>query len=106
MTGGDYRMTDRSPAGVVPFPRNKWVHVAVRYKMAETNGRVTIWQDGTLVMDLTAATMNTKGGHSNNLQNPYNNMVLQFGMYQGEASDFPRRMYVDDFKVTDFRPSP
>jgi hypothetical protein len=33
-------------------------------------------------------------------------MVLQFGMYQGPATDLPRRMYVDDFKVTDFRPIP
>jgi hypothetical protein len=106
MTGGDYRMTAQSPSGIVPFPRGQWVHVAVRYKMAATSGRVTIWQDGDLIMDLTAPTMNTKGGHSNNLQNPYNNMVLQFGMYQGPAADLPRRMYVDDFKVTDFRPIP
>jgi hypothetical protein len=106
VTGGDYRMTAQSPSGIVPFPRGQWVHVAVRYKMAATNGRVTIWQDGDLIMDLTAPTMNTRGGHSNNLQNPYNNMVLQFGMYQGPAADLPRRMYVDDFKVTDFRPIP
>jgi len=42
---------------VTAVPRGQWVHFAVYYKMAATNGQVAIWQDGVKVMDLTAPTL-------------------------------------------------
>jgi hypothetical protein len=106
-SNGYYFMTAQSPAGIVAFPRQRWVHVALYYKMAPSNGRVTVWQDGVLIMDLTAPTMNTFGGHSiDPLGNADGDMTLQFGIYGGAKSDGVQRLYVDDFKVTDFRPAP
>jgi len=105
--GGEwYRQTSSSPNGVTPFPRNQWVHLSVYYKMALSNGQVIIWQDGVKVMDLTAPTMNTFGGHSvDPLTNASGDMVLQHFVYGG-PEDVTRRMYVDDFKVTDYRVLP
>jgi hypothetical protein len=105
--GGHYAMTSSSPAGIVEFPRNKWVHLSFYYKMSETNGRVTVWQDGVKIMDLTAPTMNTFGGHSwEVMTNRAGDMVLQFGQYGGAKNDGVQRMYVDDFMVTDYLITP
>jgi hypothetical protein len=102
---GWYHMTSQSPAGVVLFPRQRWVHVAVYYKMAPTNGQITIWQDGTLIMDLAHANLNTFIGQLP-CSNTAGDMLLQFGIYEGSTTDGVQRMYVDDFKVTDYRPVP
>jgi hypothetical protein len=105
--GGWYTMTSSSPAGVVPFPRNRWVHLAFYYKMSPTNGLLTVWQDGVKIMDLAAPTMNTFGGHSIvPLRNAAGDMMLQFGNYGGSTSSGTQRLYIDDFKVTDYRPTP
>ena len=90
-----------------PFPRNQWVHISVYYKMAAANGQVTIWQNGINIMDLTPPTMNTFGGHSWGIRlgNAAGDMVLQHFVYGGPEST-TRRMYVDDFKVTDYRVLP
>jgi hypothetical protein len=104
---GHYAMTSSSPAGIVPFPRNKWVHLSFYYKMAPRDGRVTVWQDGVKIMDLTAPTMNTFGGHSiEPLQNRAGDMMIQFGEYGGPKTDGTQRLYVDDFKVTDYQVKP
>jgi hypothetical protein len=106
--GGNYRMTASSPAGIVTMPRQQWVHLSIYYKMAATNGQVTIWQNGVKIMDLTAPTMNTFGGHccsTATLKNAAGDMKLQHFIYGGPEST-TRRMYVDDFKVTDYRPQP
>lgn len=105
---GHYRMTASSPAGIVTMPRQQWVHFSIYYKMARTYGRVTIWQDGRQIMDLTAPTMNTFGGHCCNsatLTNAAGDMKVQHFLYGG-AESATRRMYVDDFKVTDYRVLP
>jgi hypothetical protein len=102
--GGYYTMTSSSPAGIVVFPRQRWVHVEAYYYMAATNGHVIIWQDGTRVMDLTAPTMNTFIGH-NSGSNTAGDMILQFGIYGGPKTDGAQRIYVDDFKVTDYQVS-
>jgi hypothetical protein len=105
-SGGWYRQTSSSPNGVTAFPRNQWVHLSVYYKMAATSGQVTVWQDGIKIMDLTAPTMNTFGGHSGDiLTNASGDMVLQHFVYGGPEST-TRRMYADDFKVTDYRVQP
>jgi hypothetical protein len=105
--GGYYFMTPQSPAGIKAFPRGQWVHVAAYYKMSPTNGQVKVWQDGQLIMDLTAPTMNTVGGHSiEPLRNSAGDMMLQFGIYGGPKTDGTQRLYVDDFKVTDYLPVP
>ena len=103
---GWYYMNSSSPAGVKPFPRNQWVHLSVYYKMAPSNGQVTIWQDGVRIMDLTAPAMNTYGGHSSNLTNSGGDMMLQFGVYGAPKADGAQRLFVDDFKVTDTRVTP
>ena len=106
-SNGWYYMNSSSPAGIKPFPRNQWVHVSVYYKMSPSNGQVTIWQDGVKIMDLTAPTMNTFGGSSYDvLTNTAGDMILQFGIYGGAKSDGVQRLFVDDFKVTDYRPTP
>jgi hypothetical protein len=100
---GHYRMTASSPAGIVTMPRQRWVHLSIYYKMARTYGQVTIWQDGTKIMDLTAPTMNTFGGHCCNsatLTNAAGDMKLQHFLYGG-AESATRRIYVDDFRVTE-----
>jgi hypothetical protein len=105
-SNGWYFMTSQSPSGIVPFPRNQWVHLSFYYNMAKTNGRFTAWQDGRLIMDLTAPTFNTFGGHSiDPLGNAAGDMMLQFGIYEGPKTK-TQRLYVDDFKVTDFRVVP
>jgi hypothetical protein len=105
---GHYRMTASSPAGIVTMPRQRWVHLSIYYKMARTYGQVTIWQDGTKIMDLTAPTMNTFGGHccsSATLTNATGDMKFQHFIYGGAESAI-RRMYVDDFRVTDYQVLP
>jgi hypothetical protein len=56
-------------------------------------------------MDLTAPTMNTFGGWDNGLQNAAGDMILQFGTY-GPTLPTVQRLYVDDFRVGDYRPAP
>jgi Polysaccharide lyase len=101
---GEYHMTASSPAGVVAFPRAKWVHVAAYYKMARSGGQVTLWQDGVKIMDITDPTLNTEDGFWK-FNNTANDMIIQFGVY-GPGSTETRRIYVDDFKVTNYRTSP
>jgi hypothetical protein len=106
MSNGWYRMTASSPAGIKAFPRNQWVHVCVYYKMAKTSGQVTIWQDGTKVMDLTAPTMDTFTGWTLDVgHNTAGDMLLQMGIY-GSANTTGQRLYLDDIKVTDYRVTP
>src|SRR5262249_2014325 len=105
-SGGYYSMTTQSPAGIKAFPRNQWVHVAVYYKMAPQNGQVTVWQDGVKIIDLTAPTMNTFGGHSSNLTNTARDMMIPFRNYGGPQPGGIQRMDVDDFRVSDYLPAP
>jgi hypothetical protein len=106
MSNGWYRMTSSSPAGIKPFPRNQWVHVCAYYKMAKSGGQVTIWQDGTKVMDLTAPSMDTFTGWTLDVgHNTAGDMLLQMGIYGG-ANTTTQRLYLDDIKVTDYRVTP
>jgi hypothetical protein len=102
--GAEWRMSSRSPSGIVPFPRGQWVHLSAYYKMAKTNGQIIIYQDGRKIMDLTHPTLNTMDGNIF-YNNAARDMILQFGIYSGPRSRV-QRLYVDDFAVTDFRPSP
>ncbi len=102
---GWYTMTDRSPKGIRPFPRKRWVHLSIYHLMSAAGGRVEIWQDGYQIMDLTAPTMNTFGGHSSNLTNATGDMMLQVGIY-GAPKRGVQRLYLDDFQVTDQRVGP
>ncbi len=97
--GGWYRALN-----VIPFPRQRWVHVSVYYKMAQTNGQITLWQDGVKVMDLTHPTLDTFRGTTGS--NSSGGMLLQFGIYGGAKQDGDQRLYADDFRVTDYRPVP
>jgi len=110
-SNGYYYMTSSSPQGIKPFPRNQWVHISTYFKMAASNGQVTVWQDGVKIMDLTAPTLDTFGGHGgagtiDPCQNPAGDMMLQFGIYGGSGSSVPERLFMDDFKVTDYRVAP
>lgn len=106
VSNGWYRMTSSSPAGIVEFPRKQWVHLCVYYKMSKTNGRVTIWQDGTKIMDLTAPTMDTFTGWILDVgHNTAGDMLLQLGNYGG-GNTTTQRLYIDDFKVTDYQVVP
>jgi hypothetical protein len=110
-SNGYYYKTASSPNGITPFPRQQWVHISTYFKMAATNGQVQVWQDGVMIMDLSAPTLDTFGGHGGPgtiapCQNPGGDMMLQFGDYGGTGSTLPERMYMDDFKVTDYRVVP
>jgi hypothetical protein len=106
MGSGQYVMTSSSPAGIKAFPRGQWVHLSIYYKMARTNGQVQIWQDGVKIMDLTAPTLNTHDGwHWSELKNPGDAAILQFHIY-GNARPTTQRLYIDDFRVSDYRPAP
>jgi hypothetical protein len=57
-------------------------------------------------MDLTAATMNTFGGHSiDPLGNAAGDMMLQIGIYGGPQSG-DQILYLDDVMVTENRVEP
>jgi hypothetical protein len=43
----------------IALPREQWVQIEVYYKAARTNGHVKVWQNGTLIFDLSAAGYNT-----------------------------------------------
>ena len=103
--GPEYYLTSSSPAGVVTFPKGQWVHVAVYYKMSRTNGEIEIWQNGVKIFDLTAPTLNTLDGHAR-YNNTGGDLSLGWGVYQGPNRDGTRRMYGDDFRVSDYRPMP
>lgn len=103
--GAEYYMTSSSPAGLVTFPKGQWVHVAVYYQMSRTNGRVQIWQNGVKIFDLTAPTLNTLDGHAR-YNNTGGDLMFGWGVYQGPNKDGVRRMYGDDFRVSDYRPMP
>src|SRR5919108_4426489 len=71
--------------------------------MSRRNGHVKIWQNDKLLYDLTDPNLDTLDGcagtfSGNNLDG---DMHLQFGPYDGGKSDPVRRIYVDDFKVSD-----
>jgi hypothetical protein len=102
---GEYQMTVDSPNGITEMPRGEWVHICARIVMAATDGRVSLWQNGVLIMDLTHATMNTIDGHTN-FNNTTDDMIFQFGIYGGTRNDGTQLMYVDDFKVTDWQVTP
>lgn len=106
-SGPSYYMASTSPAGIVPFPKNQWVHLAVFYHFARTNGEVEMWQNGVKIMELTAPTLNTFDGHSN-FNNTGGDQMFGFGMYHGPVSEpsGKRRIFVDDFMVSENRPVP
>lgn len=100
-----YFQTAASPNGITPFPANRWVHVEIYYKMAASNGQVIIWQDGVKIMDLTHPNFNTFAGHSiDPCTNKAGDMIFQLGIYGG-AKTTPWRIYIDDFKVTNYQVS-
>jgi hypothetical protein len=99
---GFYWLTGSSPAGIKPFPRGQWVHVSVYYKMAKTDGQITVWQDGVRIMDLTG--LDTFNGTLGT--NTAGDMMIQFGNYGGNLSVLPDRFYMDDFRVSSYRPEP
>jgi hypothetical protein len=91
-----------------PFPKNQWVHTCVYTNFASSNGIIRVWQDGVPIIDVTHPTMDLFNGWpaagvtGNNVNG---DMMLQFGNYGGHA-DGVQRFYMDDFKVTDYRPVP
>jgi hypothetical protein len=96
------------PTSTVPFPRNQWVHVTAYNNFAQSNGVFKVWQDGVLIMDMTHPIMDLFNGWPNSGfsgDNTAGDMMLQFGNYGGHQ-DGTQRMYVDDFKVTDYRVVP
>jgi hypothetical protein len=105
---GYYFMTASSPAGVVPFPTGRWVHIVAHNNFQATNGRLRLWQDGVLIMDLTHPDLDLRNGTTGT--NTAGDMLIQFGIYQGQTQEYaslaPYRFYVDDFKVTDYRVQP
>jgi hypothetical protein len=106
MDSGWYFQTASSPNGITEFPKQQWVHIAVYYKMADAtghNGQVQVWQDGVRIMDLADANLDTFGGYDGT--NSAGDLLLQFGIYGGPQST-TQRLYVDDFKVTNYRPLP
>jgi hypothetical protein len=99
-----YWMTASSPAGVVKLPKGQWVHVAIYVKSAKNPyGQIQIWQNGVKIMDLTG--LNTLDGNTY-----YNNVPGDFlfgiGLYESPMRPETRRIYVDGFKVTNYRVVP
>ena len=99
-----YWTTASSPAGVVKLPKGQWVHVAIYVKSAKNpNGQIQIWQNGVKTMNLTG--LNTLDGNVY-----YNNVPGDFlfglGLYESPMRPETRRIYVDDFKVTNYRVAP
>jgi len=99
---GWYYQTASSPNGITALPRGQWVHLTAWTNFQRTNGHVKVWQDGTLIMDLTAPTLNTYDGMLGS--NTSGGMIVQFGIYGGPQSQV-MRIYTDDFKVTDYLPA-
>jgi hypothetical protein len=96
------------PTVAVPFPRNQWVHVEAYTNFAPSNGVVKVWQNGVLIMDMTAPEMDVYNGWPNSGatgNNLVGDMMIQFGNYGGHQ-DGVQRFYMDDFKVTDYRVVP
>jgi hypothetical protein len=67
--------------------------------MSPTNGRITVWQDGILIMDLAAPGLDTYNGHYTGT-NPTGGMVMENGFYIRNNTQL-QRMYWDHFKVSD-----
>ncbi|MBA3678379.1 MAG: heparin lyase I family protein [Sphingosinicella sp.] len=106
VSNGYYFMTTSSPAGVVAFPSNQWVHISAYYKISASNGEVQIWQNGVKIMDLTAPTFDTFGGSTYTpLTNTAGDMMLQFGIY-GAPQIGDQRLFSDDFTVSSGRVVP
>jgi len=86
-TGSQYSQT-QSP---VPFPRNQWVHVKLHLHLsADENGRVELWQDGTLILN--------KSGQ-NMMENTFYDRIEV-----GQTANNTHReltVYVDDLKISD-----
>ena len=46
-------LANREPTNPLPVPMATWVHFEIFYKKApDATGRITIWQDGTQILDL------------------------------------------------------
>jgi hypothetical protein len=102
---GDYFMTSTSPAGIKALPKGQWVHFAVYYKVGRTNGQIRMWQDGELIEDLTAPTLNTQDGNQF-MAGTGGLRVLGFSLYEGPVAEARRSLYLDDIRVSNYRPVP
>lgn len=85
--GAKDKFTQGNP---VPFPDDRWVTVKLHIHFAaDGNGRYTLWQDGTQVLDVAAQTLPL----SISVQNS-----LEVGI---SATDEACTLYVDDIRLSD-----
>jgi hypothetical protein len=93
----------------VPVPRNQWFHLEVYYKAAKTNGRITIWQDGQMIFDLSGANFNTltKWGQDNpTIRSDNQYLYWGLGSYADQTLTTRQLIYIDDARITDYRVGP
>ncbi len=81
------------------IPRNQWFQIEARYYRAQTNGRLTVWQDGVQIFELTASNFNTSGSQATNS----NNFQFEVNNCEDSARTGDQLLYVDDVKITDYQ---
>ena len=89
-----------------PIPRQKWFHLEFYLKAAETNGHVTVWQDGVEIFNIAHPKLDTltKWGKTERTKRSDNKYLYWIiGQYfKGVASV----LYHDDAMITDYRTWP
>jgi len=92
--GGIY--TQLSPK---PLPFQRWFHLEAGYTAARQNGRLTVWQDGVQIFDISSPSFNTFDSYSTTHRS------LQFGIgnYLDPSITGHQLLYADDIRITDYR---
>lgn len=80
-------------------PLNQWFQVETKYFASRTNGRITVWQDGIQIFDLTSSAFNTWDSFSTT----HTSLTASATNYMDPTITGQQLMYVDDFYVTDYQ---
>jgi hypothetical protein len=98
----------RQLQNAVEIPDDTWVHIELFYNIAETNGEVSIWQDGQLLFNISDPDLNTLSIYSDEGQCWTDIPYLYFGVgcYASAESDPSNLLlYIDDVMITDYQVS-
>lgn len=87
-------------------PTGTWFHLEVYLKQTETNGHMTVWQDGVQLYDVTHPNFNALTAFNPNWVPPSqsDNEFLYWGIGNyGDANRPPSRHYMDDAYIADYK---
>ena len=83
-----HTLTSYTPQTYINIPVRGWTHVEAHHICDPVNGHVTIWQDGTQIFDVSAATRYSDGDCQWSVNN-----------YSDAINPTPATIYIDDAAI-------